>query len=162
MRHRLTFPNIFLVFPGLFENFNCHSYKSGVKAADSPKVNTSAKAYEVLLNAWNKDKIELSEQFKILLLNRASRVLGVCEISTGGISSTIVDPKLIFVTALKVHASSLIICHNHPSGNLKPSQEDISLTKKLKEVVTFLDLPILDHLIISQDGYYSFTDEGLL
>lgn len=137
-------------------------YKSRIKAADRPKVNTSAKAYEVLLNAWNEDKIELSEQFKILLLNRASRVLGICEVSTGGISSTIVDPKLIFVAALKAHASSLVICHNHPSGNLKPSHEDLSLTKKLKEAGTLLDLPILDHLIISRDGYYSFNDEGLL
>lgn len=137
-------------------------YKSRIKAADRPKVNTSAKAYEVLLNSWNENKIELLEQFKVLLLNKAGRALGICDISTGGISSTIVDPKLIFVTALKAHASSLIICHNHPSGNLKPSQEDISLTKKLKEAGTFLDMPILDHLIISQDGYYSFTDEGLL
>lgn len=137
-------------------------YKSRIKAADRPKVNTSAKAYEIFLHTWNMDKIELLEQFKILLLDRSGKVLGICEISTGGISSTIVDPKLIFVTALKAHASSLILCHNHPSGNLKPSEEDISLTKKLEQAGTFLDMPIIEHLIISAEGYYSFTDEGLL
>lgn len=107
-------------------------------------------------------KIGFLEEFKIILLNRANKVLGICPISLGGISGTIADPKLIFATALKASASGIILAHNHPSGNLKPSQVDIQLTKKLVEAGKFLDLGILDHLIIGSEGYLSFADEGLI
>lgn len=85
------------------------------------------------------------------------------ELSTGGVSGTVADPKLVFVAALKVNASNIILCHNHPSGNLKPSKADEQLTLKLKEAGKNLNLPVIDHIIITADsGYYSFADEGLL
>jgi len=139
------------------------TYKSKVKASDRPKVTTSHDAYELFKQNWNESKIEFVEQFKVLFLNRANKVLAIYELSTGGVSGTVADPKLVFAAALKVNASNIILCHNHPSGNLKPSKADEQLTLKLKEAGKYLDLPVIDHIIISADsGYYSFADEGLL
>jgi DNA repair protein RadC len=107
-------------------------------------------------------KIELLEEFKMILLNRNNRVLGMINISQGGMSGTVADPKLIFVAALKAAASYIILAHNHPSGNLKPSTEDIRLTKKLVDGGKLLDLLVGDHLIITNEGFYSFCDEGLI
>jgi len=98
----------------------------------------------------------------VLCLNRANRILGWAKVSQGGLTGTVADPKLIYQIALKSNASSIIIAFNHPSGNLNPSESDIQLTRKLKEAGLMLDLPVLDHLIISSEGYYSFADEGLL
>ena len=97
-----------------------------------------------------------------MLLNRGNRVLGILDVSTGGFAGTIADPKVIFSTALKCCASSLVLAHNHPSGNLKPSQADINLTRKLKDGGALLDISVLDHLIVTSDSYLSFADEGLL
>jgi len=97
-----------------------------------------------------------------LLLNRGNRVLGIMNVSSGGVSGTIADPKIIFTAALKSNASALVLSHNHPSGTLKPSQPDISLTKKLVDGGKLLDITVLDHLIVTNEGYYSFADEGLL
>jgi DNA repair protein RadC len=138
------------------------SYSSKIKNSERPKLTSSRDVYKVFSETWNPDKIELLEQFKVLLLNRGNRVIGLFEVSSGGISGTIADPKLIFGTALKACASSIILAHNHPSGNLNPSQADISLTKKIKEGGRLLDIDVLDHLIISPEGYYSFGDEGML
>ncbi|WP_247232102.1 RadC family protein [Telluribacter sp. SYSU D00476] len=102
------------------------------------------------------------EEFWILLLNRANEVLRPVLISTGGVAGTVADPKLIFKHALEHLASSMILFHNHPSGNLTPSQADKDLTRKLKEAGRVLDLPVLDHLIFTDSSYYSFADEGLL
>lgn len=102
------------------------------------------------------------EEFHILLLNRTNIVIRKEKISTGGISATVVDPKLIFKSALEHRASSLVLSHNHPSGNLKPSNEDISLTKNIKEAGMLLQIPVLDHLIISDTTYFSFADEGMM
>ena len=102
------------------------------------------------------------EEFWVILLNRANVVMRQEKISSGGVAGTVADPKLIFKHALENLASSLILVHNHPSGNRQPSRADISLTKKLKEAGNFLDLPILDHLIYTDNGYFSFADEGLL
>ena len=104
----------------------------------------------------------MQEQFKILLLNRANKVLGIYEVSTGGMSGTVADPKLIFATALKACASSIILSHNHPSGNLKPSNADLQLTQKVKEGGKLLDIEVYDHIILTTEGYYSFADEGQL
>jgi DNA repair protein RadC len=95
----------------------------------------------------------------ILLLNRANVVLGVYNLSKGGSSSTIVDAKILFSVALKCNASSIILAHNHPSGNLVPSNSDLELTKRLIAASKFLNIPILDHLIISKSGFYSLADE---
>jgi DNA repair protein RadC len=101
------------------------------------------------------------EEFWILLLNRANRITSKHLISKGGQAGTVADPKIIFNTALQHHAASVILAHNHPSGNLKPSQADIDLTKKLKSAGVFLDIPVLDHLIVTDTGFFSFTDEGM-
>ena len=102
------------------------------------------------------------EEFWVLLLNRANRLIKKEQISSGGISGTVADPKIIFKAALDQYASSIILVHNHPSGNLKPSQADIKLTNKMKEAGSLLEIPILDHIIFSDEGYLSFADEGML
>jgi len=138
------------------------SYKPHYKVSERPQISSSNDAYQILIPQWNMDKIELLEEFKILLLNRRNRVLGVVDISQGGLSSTVTDPKVIFVTALKSCASGIILCHNHPSGELDPSREDTAITKKLKAGAELLDLKVLDYLIISKDSFYSFADDGIL
>lgn len=138
------------------------SYKSQVKASDRPKITCSRDAYNVLMESWDENKIELCEEFKILTLNRANRVTGLYEVSKGGVAGTVADPKHIMVAALLSNSSGIILSHNHPSGGLVPSQADISLTKKLKEAATFLEMQVLDHLIVTKSGYYSMADEGLL
>jgi len=102
------------------------------------------------------------EHFHILLLNRANHIIGTRQISKGGISGTVVDPKVVFYKALQAKASGIILCHNHPSGNLRPSESDLQLTKKLREGGRILEISVLDHLIISNNSYYSFADEGTL
>jgi DNA repair protein RadC len=106
--------------------------------------------------------IETREAFMCLYLNRANNVQGFTVISIGGISGTVADPKVIFQHALLCNASSVILIHNHPSGNKRPSQADLQLTSKLKSAGVFLDLPVLDHIILTSDSYLSFADEGLL
>ena len=138
------------------------TYTSNVKPSLRPKVSVSNDAYKILLESWDKSKLEFVEQFKALFLNRANKVLGIYEVSTGGISGTVADPKLIFAAALKCGASGIIVCHNHPSGNLNASQNDIALTRKMKEAGKFLEIQLLDHIILTSEGYLSFTDEGLV
>jgi len=137
-------------------------FKSKIKASERLKVKQTLDAYLIFRQYWDEDKIELQEQFKIMLLNQANKILGICTISTGGVTGTVTDPKLIFSTALKANATSIIVAHNHPSGNLKPSSADISFTKKLKEGARLLDLSLLDHIIITTENYYSFADQGEL
>ncbi|HUH19374.1 JAB domain-containing protein [Albibacterium sp.] len=138
------------------------SYRPKFKASERPKITSSKDAYDILYNNWDLDKIELLEQFKILLLNRANKVIGIFQVSSGGVAGTVADPKLIFSTALKACASSIILSHNHPSGNLQPSPQDIELTKKIKTGGSYLDIMVLDHVIITPDRYYSFADEGMI
>ncbi|GAB3271516.1 DNA repair protein RadC [Larkinella harenae] len=102
------------------------------------------------------------EEFWILLLNRANEVIRPVQISSGGVSGTVADPKLIFKHAIDQLASSVILIHNHPSGNLTASQADRDLTRKLKEAGKILDIPVLDHLIFTDQAYLSFADEGML
>lgn len=138
-------------------------YKTKVKASERPQIFTSSDAFKLFKQTWDENKIEFVEQFKVMLLNKSNKVLGIYKLSTGGISGTVADPKLIFAAALKANASNIILCHNHPSGNVKPSQADEQLTAKIKDAGRYLDLPVMDHLIIStEDKYYSFADEGLL
>ncbi|MDB5230781.1 MAG: repair protein [Chitinophagaceae bacterium] len=137
-------------------------YRTKVRASNRPQISDSKIAFQILLSSWDPDKIELVEQFKILLLNKANRVLGIAEISSGGLTGTVADPRHIFALALKANAVAIILSHNHPSGNLKPSAADESLTEKLKQAGALLDIKILDHLIICSDQYYSFADEGLI
>ena len=137
-------------------------YKSKVKASNRPQIKSSKDAYDVLLKTWDENKIEFVEQFKVLFLNRGNKVLGIFDVSTGGVSGTVADPKIIFVAALKANCSSIVISHNHPSGNLKPSRQDEELTQKIKQAGQLLDIRLLDHVIVTSDAFYSFADEGLL
>jgi len=98
----------------------------------------------------------------LLCLDRSNRVIGYRKIGQGGVSGCVVDPKIIFSIALACGASSIMIAHNHPSGQLKPSEADVTLTKKIKEAGRMLDITVLDHIIITSDGYMSFADEGQL
>ena len=102
------------------------------------------------------------ELFYVLYLNRSNRVIDTCFISKGGVHATVVDSRVIFKRAIELTASGLILCHNHPSGNLKPSNEDINLTKKIVQGARLLDMNVLDHLIIAGNQYYSFADEGAI
>jgi len=138
------------------------NYKSNCDITNRPKVTCSKDSYDLLINNWNNEQLELREEFKVLLLNRANKVLGLVTISTGGISSTVVDPKLVFASALKACASSIVLAHNHPSLHLKPSKADIKLTNKLVQAGEFLDIEVLDHLIITPNDFYSFADEGAI
>ena len=138
------------------------SYHPHFKAKDRPKITSSRVAYEILLANWNTDTIEYREEVNVILLNRANHIMGIYQASAGGQSGTIIDPKIIFGVALKSNCSALIISHNHPSGNLKPSAEDIKVTKRLVDGGKLLALPVLDHMIITTDGYFSFADEGLI
>jgi DNA repair protein RadC len=126
------------------------------------KINSVQTAYEFLLKSWNLGTLELQEEFKVLLLNRANNALGIYSLSKGGISGTIVDVRLLFAVALKCNASGVIICHNHPSGNTTPSEADITLTKKIKKCSELFDITLIDHLIITKSTFYSFSTEGLL
>lgn len=102
------------------------------------------------------------EEFWLLMLSRSNAVVKTEMISRGGISGTVVDTKIIFKTAIEHYASSIIICHNHPSGNLKPSDADMRITKSIREAGKIMEIPLVDHLIIADEGYYSFADEGQL
>jgi DNA repair protein RadC len=137
-------------------------YKPVIKASQRLKIGQASDVYRMLLNSWDRNFIDIIEQFKIVLLNRGNKVLGVSLISTGGISGTVVDLKVVFAIALKGGATSLVLSHNHPSGNLQPSQQDITITRKIKEAGKLFDIDTVDHLIISSEGYYSFAEEGLL
>lgn len=124
-----------------------------------PKITCSQDAYDIIkAELWDQPH----EEFWLLMLNRANQVIRKERCSAGGVSGTVSDPKIIFKAALQQLASSLILVHNHPSGNLKPSEADLKLTKKLKEAGAMLDIPVLDHLIFTDHGYYSFADEGVL
>lgn len=121
---------------------------------------TSSKDVFALMHQYLQDANV--EMFYALYLNRANHVLSITQISQGGISGTVADPKVIFKNAFLKNASGIILVHNHPSGNLKPSQEDIQLTKRMVRSGQELDLPILDHMIYSDNGHFSFADEGIL
>lgn len=102
------------------------------------------------------------ESFVVVYLNRANHIIRQELISEGGITGTVADPRIILKKALDHHAVSIILCHNHPSGNLKPSKADEQLTNKIKNAASFLDIQVMDHIIVSEEGYYSFADEGLM
>lgn len=136
-------------------------YKSRIPKSKRIQIKTSADAFKVLWSYWNKDTIEHHEEFKTLLLNNKNEVLGIAEISSGGITSTLIDARIVFQYALKAHATALIVAHCHPSNNPNPSEADIEITKKLVDAGKVLNIQVLDHLILCGDGnYFSFGDEG--
>ena len=126
---------------------------------DKPQISSSKDAYQIL-------KIHLSdlrtEEFWAVFLNQSNKVIHIAQLTQGGINQSIVDVRIVFKTALEHFATGIIISHNHPSGNLKPSSEDIAITKNIKEAGRVMNIQLLDHLIITQNSYLSFADEGIL
>jgi len=138
-------------------------YKTRVKPSDRPVIKSSADVFRTVMDTWDKDTLEYIEEFKLLLLNRANKLLGVAKISQGGISGTVTDVRVILQYALKSCASGIILCHNHPSGNTQPSESDLKITMKVKEAAGLMDIQLLDHIILTPDGScYSFADNGNL
>ncbi len=139
------------------------SYVNEFAGLTTRRISSSRQAYEYLISLYEPGQVAHIERFFILLLNRNNKVLGGHLVSIGGVGGTVVDPKNIFQSALLANASAIILCHNHPSGSLTPSQQDIAITKKLKEAGNYLDILVNDHIIISPEGcYYSFADEGMM
>lgn len=138
------------------------TYKTKINKKDRKKITSSEDAYNLLKQVYNNDTVEYVESFYILILNRANEAIGVKQISQGVVAGTVVDPKVIFQTALKANASAIILSHNHPSGNLTPSSADINFTKKLMGGGKLLDISIHDHIIYTSDGYLSMADEGII
>lgn len=130
----------------------------------NPIIKSSLDSYKVLWGFFPENTIALKEYFVVLYLNRANKVIGGHRISEGGMTGTVVDPRILLGTALKVAATGIVLSHNHPSGNLKPSKADELLTNKIKQAALFMDIQVLDHLILSPENgmYYSFSDEGLI
>jgi len=137
-------------------------YNYKIPYRDRIQVKSSSMAYEVLNFAWDQNKIELMEQFKILLVDNGNKCMGIVDIAQGSMNACIVATRLLFSAALKAKASGIIMAHNHPSGNLTPSEADKELTNRIWQGGKILDIAILDHLIVSPHGYYSFADEGIL
>ena len=138
-------------------------YHSKTPASQRAIVTCSEAASNAFLDTWEEGTIEHHESFRILLLNRANRALGIAVVSNGGISGTVIDVRQIFQAAIKSNCSSIIAAHNHPSGNRQPSDADIQITKKISEAGKIMDIKLLDHLILTpSEGYFSFADEGLL
>ena len=136
-------------------------YKTRTKPSERIKIKSSQEAYRTLLDHWDVNTIDLQEEFKILLLNRGHAVLGIATISVGGLTGTVVDVRKILQICLKANCCSVILSHNHPSGNSNPSEADISITKKIKDAGMMIDIKVLDHLIVCQEGrYFSLADEG--
>ena len=136
------------------------SYKPKFKSLH--QVTCSEDAYEVLLSTYREGTICYKEYFKVLFLNQAKQVLGYTLISEGGITDTTVDIRVILQAALLTNSVAIILAHNHPSGNLKPSRQDMEITKQVKNAAQLMRITVLDHLILTDAGYYSFSDEGEL
>ena len=134
------------------------SYSHIVKPSNQVKVTSSQDVYNYVLPLW-KD-IDYRESFAILLLSRNMKILGLSWVSLGGISGTVVDPKIIFQTALKSSSSGIILLHSHPSGNPNPSDADLKITTKIKAGAKLLDIDVPDHIIITSESYYSLADSG--
>lgn len=136
-------------------------YRYSAPAAARPKVNTSVDAYQLLYPLFDAC-MDMREEFWMLLLDRGNRVKCAYRVSQGGMHGTVADPKLIFAAALKGLAAGILLAHNHPSGRATPSEEDVRLTRKLVEAGRLLDIAVHDHLIVTREGYYSFSDNGAL
>jgi DNA repair protein RadC len=135
----------------------------GTKKTELKKVTSSRDAYDVCKLLYSENTFDWVEEMILICLNRANKVIGYYRISKGGIAGTVADPKVIFTIALNcAGTSSIILSHNHPSGNTKPSDADISITNKIKDAGYLLDISLLDHIIVTEDNYYSFADDDKL
>ena len=136
------------------------TYESNNTRKKKLKVKSSENIFELMVRNW--EQIEYRESFKILLLDISNQVLGINTVSIGGISKSIVDIKMILQGALLANASAIVAVHNHPSGNVRPSSVDDTITLRIKQATEIMDISLLDHLIITKDEYYSYADEDKL
>jgi DNA repair protein RadC len=134
--------------------------KVTVSKGDKVILNTPEGTYEILRSIFDSDTINWTESMVLVCLNRQNQIIGYNKIASGGFSGVVCDPKVVMTLALQCAASSIILCHNHPSGNLKPSKSDIDITSKIKNACNYLDVKLLDHIIITDDGYLSLANEG--
>ena len=133
------------------------------KKSELTKISTSTDIYEIAKKTFNADTIEWTESIMLYFLDRSNKVIGYYKLSNGGIAATLVDPKVVFTMALHVAGTcAIILCHNHPSGNITPSDSDIKISQIIKTIGKLLEIELLDHLIISNEGFYSMSDEGVL
>ncbi|PQA92961.1 hypothetical protein B0A69_12375 [Chryseobacterium shigense] len=126
---------------------------------DKPVISNSKDVYFILKNQLSDLR---TEEFWAMFLNQSNKVIHISQLTQGGISQSVVDVRVLFKTALDHFSTGIIIAHNHPSGSLKPSKEDIAITQKIKEAGSTLSIQLLDHVIVAHDSYFSFSDEGLL
>ena len=139
------------------------SYKEKIRTIESKSVKSSEAAAKLFFESWNTDTIGFQETFKVLLLNNANKIKGVYQLSTGSLTGTVIDMRILFAVIIKTLSVNVILAHNHPSGQLLPSEADKKLTQKIKSAAEFFDVNVLDHLIITPSGnYYSFADNGLI
>lgn len=133
-----------------------------VKKSEMIQIASSKDGYDVLRQIFDADTIDWLEESIVLCLNRANKVVGFYKLSAGGMNGVIMDTKVVFTVALNCGASSIVVAHNHPSGKLYPSEADIRITQNLKNAGEIMDIPLLDHIIVTDEGYYSFADAGEL
>lgn len=137
------------------------TYNTKVKSSERPVIVQAADVYKLLIDyVYDKDIIQYKECLKLILLNNAGKLLGVAHISEGGINETSADIRIIMQAAILGNASSIILAHNHPSGSLKPSAQDDLVTTNLRKAAKLFNITVLDHIIVTDSGYYSYLDEG--
>ena len=136
------------------------AYSLKIPASERPKIGGSPDVFNLLKDSW--ENIDFVETFKVILLSRANKVLGIYEHSKGGGSGTVIDCRNVMQSAVLSNAHGIILAHNHPGGQLKPSEADIRITEKLKAGGQFLGIAVLDHVILTSEGYYSMSDEGII
>jgi DNA repair protein RadC len=142
---------------------NTKLYELRKNQTDFPKMKIqNANDSSEFIKQFYQDDIEIYESFFLLLLNQQNHTIGYAKISQGGITGTVVDVRIIAKYAVDSLATGIILAHNHPSGNVNPSQSDISITKKVKEAMNLFDISVLDHIILTVDSFYSFANNGLL
>lgn len=138
------------------------SFDKVLKKSELIKITSANEAYQIFKRVFNADTFDWCEEVVMLCVNNSSKVVGFYKVSSGGMTGTVIDVRMIFTTALQCLATGIIIAHNHPSGTLQPSEADINITKKLKEAGQFLDIKVMDHLIITDENFFSFANEGIL
>jgi DNA repair protein RadC len=138
-------------------------YRTKVKASERLQIKSSKDVFDIFIESWDLDSIEHIEEFKLMLLTRSNKVLGISSLPKGGTTGTVVDVKLLLQYTIKSNANAIIMCHNHLSDNLQPNGADIKLTSKVKEASVLMNVQLLDHLIIIPKGkYFSLGDEGVI
>jgi len=130
--------------------------------ASNQRVNNLQDMHQFIRQLFNPDQLTIKEECVAVFLNRANKVIGTYQVSSWGITGTVVDIRLVLSVALKTLCSGIVIAHTHPSGNINPSKEDLALTLKLKEAAKLMDIALLDHFILTADSYYSFAADGCL